>query len=155
MALFTVTFQEEALSACLDEVLAHTKAHWEETQREHDTMPLDLDLDAYAFMESEGKLSLVTVRVDGILVGYCTSFLHQHLKSRQVLAAVMDAYYLAPAYRGLGLGKQMFAHVQHALKMRGVQRLFGDTKAWHDLGAMFERDGWQYVGKSYTKWIGD
>jgi GNAT superfamily N-acetyltransferase len=155
MAKCAVTVQEEALSACLDEVLAHTKAHWEETQREHDTMPLDLDLDAYAFMEAQGKLVLVTVRVDDVLVGYCTSFLYQHLKSRHVLCAVMDAYYLAPSYRGLGLATQLFAHVQHVLHGRGVQRLFGDTKAWHDLGAMFERHGWQYVGKQYTKWIGD
>jgi len=155
MALFAVTFQEEALSACLDELLAHTKAHWEETQREHDLLPLDLDLDVYAFAEDQGKLSLMTVRADGALVGYCTSFLHQHLKSRQVLCAVMDAYYLAPAYRGLGLGKCLFAAVQHALKARGVEWIFGDTKAWHDLGAMFEKDGWSYVGKQYRKHIGD
>jgi GNAT superfamily N-acetyltransferase len=149
-----VTFQEERFDACLPELLAHVKAHWEETQRDHATMPLDLDLDAYHFMEAEGKLALVTVRTEGQLVGYCTSFLQAHLKSRHVVCGVVDAYYLAPAYRGQGWGTELFQTVQQVLRARGVQRLFCDTKPWQDLSQMFERDGWRYVGKNYSKWLG-
>ena len=149
------TFQEETWAVAWPEIQPLTQAHWLETQREHATMPLDIDVDTYAFMDARGDLSIVTVRVHGVLVGYCTSFLHYHLKSKQVRCAVLDAYYLDPFWRGLGWGTMLFTAALDALKARGVQRVFGDTKPWQDIGAMFERDGWLFCGRQYTKWIGD
>jgi GNAT superfamily N-acetyltransferase len=150
-----ITFQEEAFSAVLPELQVHWQAHYEETQREHDTMPLDVDLASYQFMEAQGELSVVTMRADEALVGYFVSFLHTHLKSQTVLCAYVDAYYIAPAYRGRGAGAALFRHAEGVLKARGVQRLFGDTKVWHNIGSIFRRHGWREVGVQYTKWIGD
>lgn len=150
-----VIFQEEVFSAVLPELQAHWEAHYRETQREHETMPLDVDIATYQFMERQGKLALVTMRVADNLVGYFLAFLHTHLKSKQVLCAYVDAYYIAPAYRGRGGGEALFRYVEVILKARGVQRLFGDTKVWHNIGRMFARLGWTEVGIQYTKWIGD
>jgi GNAT superfamily N-acetyltransferase len=150
-----ITYHEEPLRAVLDELQPHWQAHWVETQREHETMPLDIDLDAYFTLEDQGCLSVVTMRADGVVVGYMTCFLHRHLKSKGVWCGSMDAYYIAPAYRGQGAGAQLFLAAEAALKARGVQRLFGDTKLWHNLGPLLERQGWTAVGVQYTKWIGE
>ena len=150
----TITYQEEPFSAVLPELEPHWQAHYLETQREHDTMPLDVDIETYQLLEQQDAVSVVTMRADGVLVGYFVTVLAWHLKSRHVRMGSVDAYYIAPAYRRQGAGTALFQAAEDALRARGVQRLFGDTKAWNHAETIFERCGWWAVGMQYTKWIG-
>ena len=150
-----VTFQEETLDACLTELEAHWKTHYLETQREHETLPLDVYIDVYHGMEAKDMLSIVTMRADGLLVGYFVTFLGMHLKSRHVLVGSVDVYYVAPAYRRQGGARRLFQEAERFLRARGVQRLFADEKPWQPTGTLFPSLGWTPTGMHHTKHLGD
>jgi hypothetical protein len=52
-------------------------------------------------------------------------------------------------------GANLFASAEHALKARGVRRLFTGTKLSRDASRLFERSGWDEAERLFIKYIGD
>ena len=150
----SITFQVEAWSTVVPELEAHWKAHWTEIAHDQDKMPLAVDYPAYATLEAQDKLHVVTVRVDDELVGYHITFVHAHPHYASTLCGFVDVYYVHPAYRQGFLAVRLFRLVEMSLRERGVQKLFSSCKVDAPLGPLFQRLGWQPSDQLFTKWIG-
>lgn len=153
-AVGVVTCQEEAFDEAWPDIERCLEAHWHEIAQDQDKMPLDVDVAAYQALEVQGKLSIVTLRVDGILVGYFVSFLHTHLHYQQTRCAYVDVYYVRPDLRRYGYGLLLFQTAETALRMRGVQKVFAGTKVYADVSPLFAQCDWVRTEVLYTKWIG-
>lgn len=130
---------------------SHFKRHHQEVALDHETVPLDIDLDFYHQQARDGFLHLVTVRDDGLLIGYHLSFVKPHVRYKSTLHAFTDVFYLAPAYRRGLTGYRLFQYVERTWKERGVKKAVGGCKLHIDLLALYSRLGWREVERVFTK----
>lgn len=150
-----VTYQEEALATVQAELGPLLKAHYAEIAQDKDSMPLDPAWETYITLAREGKLSIVTARCNGQLIGYCVNFVGTHLHYQSTLCAQNDLYYVAPEYRHAHVGIELFRATEAILRAKGVQKLFAGMKTYKLVPGFFEALGWRETEIQYTKWIGD
>lgn len=148
-----ITYQVEPYSQVIDEVRALLPSHYEEIATDKDVIPLDMHDESYREMEAKGELHVVTVRLDGKIVGYHCTIVRPHLHYRSTLCGFTDVYFLLPEYRRGRIGMGMFDHVEKTLKQRGVVKLFTGTKLHLDVSSLFERMGWTKTEHLFTKVI--
>lgn len=149
-----IAYAVESWEQAMPEMSSHWDAHWKEVALDHEVIALDPDLEEYGRLDKAGGLHIVTVRQDGLLVGYHISFLRPHIHYKQSLSAFTDIYYVAPAFRRGLVGTRLFQYVEETLKAKGVQKMFTGTKLHLDVGKIFERLGWRETERLYTKVIG-
>lgn len=137
--------QVEPFSAALPEMLPMLPLHWEELALDKDQVPLAPRWDAYARMESEGQLLLVTLREHGQLVGYSWTFIAPHLHYGTTLTATMDIFWIRPESRGRMGGRRLFRAVEAELRRRGVKRWMVGSKLHKDSSRLFEALGFRPV----------
>ncbi len=91
----------------------------------------DLDIQRYLQMQREGRLVYVTARDgNGIIQGYSSHFWHRDLHFL-VRVAQDDAWYVAPEFRRLGIGRQLRLFALAELKVAGVKYAYGRLKTAH------------------------
>lgn len=157
-----ISIAVEAWRDALAELMVLWPAHWMEVALDHDSVPLDPDLDAYNALDEAGKLHLVVVRSAGRIVGYHISFVSSHAHYRSTLFAQTDVYYIDPAHRKGMTGVLLFKEVERTLAQRGVTKMVAGTKLQNstvtgeslDISVIFERLGWRETERTYTKCIG-
>jgi len=144
--------QYERWENCVDEMRPIWRHHWNELGLDRGVIKQDMDEERYKNMQSSGVLHIITVRADGKLVGYCICFVvpHMHYKSAGEMA-LADMYYILPAYRVGGAGVKMFKEVERTLRNRGVTRGHMSCKVHQDHQALFERLGWEFTDKTFSK----
>lgn len=118
--------------------------HWREVAMDHNVIPLDPDWQRYASMEVSGNLHTMTVRDDGVLIGYYNAVVSTHLHYKNSLTAWSDLVYLLPAYRnsGRGLvstGYTLLRRTNAMLKKLGVQKSYLMTKTYIPLNILTDR----------------
>jgi len=107
---------------------------------------------AYEQAEQAGMLRIFTVRVDGVLAGYAVFFIRTNPHYCDSLQAVQDVLWLAPAYRRGGLGLQLIASCDTALKAEGVQVVLHHAKLKSPaLGQVLLKLGYEPIDTIYTK----
>lgn len=154
-----VTYQVEAWSAALPEMLPLARAHWLEVALNQADVPLDMDWDAYAALERTGHLHVVTARRGGVLVGYLVAVVRASLHNRSTVFAMFDLYYLKPEERSGWRGVGLFRAAERSLRARGVSVLHAGTKVHVsalsgkslDIGRMLEFLGWGLHERLYRK----
>lgn len=153
-----VTFAVEAWSHARAEIEILLPLHWREIALDQDVIPLDMDWAAYAELERQGILHVVTVRTpSGMLVGYFISFVRMHIHYRTSLTAFEDMFFLLPSWRRGWTGVRFFAFVERAWRARGVERAAISYKLHFRaglVGRLLEYLGWQATEKMYTKYLG-
>lgn len=147
----TTTFQVEPYDICNAEITAHLPDHWHEIALDHEAVPLDKDEAAYQEMADIGMLHIVTVRQDGILVGYIAGFVRGHYHYKSTLHAFTDVFWLRPDCRKGMIGVKLFREYERTLKARGVVKAFIASKVFLDMSVIFERLGWRKTETVYTK----
>jgi len=80
--------------------------HWREASLEKDA--LEPDWDRYYSWDIEGALRILTVRVEGHLVGYLFMLIGTHLDHRTILYAQAEKFWLDPVYRQGWTGIKLF-----------------------------------------------
>ena len=145
-----ITVQVETWDSCVAEMRAVWPKHWEEIALDKDTILQDMDEDRYKQMDTIGMLHITTVRADSILVGYAINFVitHYHYKSSGLMS-MADMYYILPEYSVVGA--RMFAEMERSLRDRGVVRGHMSCKVHQDHQALFERLGWEFTDKTFSK----
>jgi len=121
-----ITFQIENWSECVDEVAQLVTDHWREVANDRDKIPLDPDWEKYRNMDKAGILVLMTVRDDGVMVGYSLFVVMSltHYKSNTV--AMNDIIYVHPKYRGPRVGMRFIEFCHKELAQSKVHRI-----CWH------------------------
>lgn len=135
------------------EMLPLLVRHWREVALNHADVPLDIDEDKYKQLDEAGGLHIVTVRRDGLLIGYHVAIVSTHLHYASTLHGITDVYWIAPECRHGVTAMRMFQAVERELKKLGVRKLFTATKLHLDQGSLFERLGYKPVERVYAKLI--
>lgn len=106
----------------LEDLLA---ANYEAVETDTDTFPLDVDWPAAFTMERQGLFKAISVRRDGVLVGYAAFHTTAHFHSCRARTAFCDVIY-AP-----GRTAALVRTAETLLKGLGVKRIFYAVKL-HD-----------------------
>lgn len=135
------------------QMLPLLKRHWREVALNHKDVPLDIDHEKYDALDECKMLHILTVRRQGLLIGYHVAIVSGHLHYKSTLHGITDVYYIAPECRHGVTGMRMFQAVERELKALGVKKLFTATKLHLDQGPLFERLGYKPVERLYAKII--
>lgn len=150
-----LTYQVESWSSCRKEMEPLWPLHWEEVAGDKDKITLNVWFEAYDQLEALDQLHIVTIRDDGVLVGYHWSIVRPHLHYRDSLTAFTDIYYLKESHRKGYNGIKLFKFVEKTLKEKGVQKMYTASKVSKDKSNIFELLDWKRTEVVYTKYIGD
>lgn len=150
-----ITVLVEDLAERLDELKQLFPMHWEELALNRDKVPLDPQYDVYLARASRGETMLVTLREQGILVGYFVGFVAPGLHYKTCLTLTMDIFYTAPWIRGGTAPLKLFRAVEAEATRRGVKRIFVGSKCHADASRLFEAMRYTEVERYFSKWIGD
>lgn len=153
-----LTAQVERWADCVDDLAVLFPAHYEALALNKDKVPLAPRWDAYAGMERQGILLLVTLRQAGALKGYFVGMVQPSLHYGNCLECSMDMFWTDPAIRGgrglLTPGLLLFRAVRRELKRRGVQRWHVGSKMHQDASRLFRALGMTPIETYYSQWIG-
>ena len=127
--------------------------HWKEIALNHAEVPLDIDHERYDALDDCKAMHTLTVRRQGLLIGYHIAIVSGHLHYKSTLHGITDAYWIAPECRHGVTGLRMFQAVEREMKALGVRKLFTATKLHLDQGPLFERLGFKPVERLYAKII--
>jgi len=146
-----VRFSLESVTSC-NVPKAMFTAHYEELAPLKAALKLDPDWDQYRKWQAAGELVLVIARnQDNEVVGYAAMVIRPHPHYRGVKIAVDDLHYLAPAYRSLGVGKEMIKFAEAAAFNMGARVMTMRCKAGHNHGHIFESMGYSLCDLVYLK----
>jgi GNAT superfamily N-acetyltransferase len=148
-----VTYQVESWATYAPDARPLWPQHWAEIALDHETIALDPDDARYEALDAAGVLHIVTMRTDpaGRLVGYWLGIVQTHLHYKSTLHAVLDVFWVHPAYRQGWAGVQLFRFVAHTLKARGVVKVVQGCKMHKDVSMIFERLGYTEIERVWSK----
>lgn len=104
------SFQQEVFSAVIDEARAMLEQQWLESGEEG-VGAFKLAEEKYNAMSAANFLRIVTVRHQGLLIGYASVFIFTGMHAA-AKALVSDALYLLPAYRRPGVTMRLIKYVE-------------------------------------------
>lgn len=146
-----ITYQIESYDDCREEIDRYLPAHWQEIAIDRDTIPLEKDEASYRQLADSGALHILTVRKDGELVGYIAGIVKGHIHYKSTLHCFTDVMWLRPDCRKGRIGIDLFRRYEETLKARGVVKVVIASKVHLDLSAIFDRLGWTFTERLYTK----
>jgi hypothetical protein len=118
----TITYQVEAFSACVFEIVKHVSRHWEEVASRKDIRQLDVDWETYLQADRIGRITLGTARhgPDERLIGYLMMMQRPDLNSKGTIAAESAVYYVEPRpMRGL-IQRNLIRFMRDHLLAKGI-----------------------------------
>lgn len=152
------TYQRERWPALRDEMMPLVREHWREVAIDHDRVPLDIDDERYTELDECEALRIITVRREGVLIGYHFAIFGPHLHYRSTPHYITDVYYIAPSCRHGITAMRLFEAVERdarSLVQPGqVVKFYTAVKLHLDQGPLFERLGYRPTERLYTRVIG-
>ena len=101
-----------------------------------------------------GKLSIVTARKEGELVGYGVDFIDTHLHYKDHKFAFNDVFFIHPEHRKSTVGVRLFKAVEACLEDMGVVNWIAHVKVHASAAPLLERRGFKKIEYQYAKRIG-
>lgn len=148
-----ITYQVESFMGIWAELEPFVEPHHAELGLDRIDVPVDMDLASYKKHEDEGRLHLVTVRDDGVLVGYYTAIITSMLHYQSTLHAVVDLYYLKPSHRSAKIGLGLFQYAEMRFAELGVVKIVTGSKLHLHHEKLFLGLGYKPTEVIYTKII--
>ncbi len=151
-----ITFQKESFIQCMAELPEIFHAHWREVAIDHNAVPLDPDWEQYTILELQGVLHMMTVRDNGVLIGYYLAFVKTHLHYKSTLHSWSDLLFLTKRYRNSGMGLastgfRLIRETERMLKAMGVKKTYLMTKEYIPLNILTKRLAYRLTEMVYTK----
>jgi GNAT superfamily N-acetyltransferase len=126
--------------------------HWREASLEKDR--LDPDWDLYYAWDLQGQLRILTVRHEGLLVGYLFMLLSTHVDHKTILYAQAEKFWLDPVFRQGWTGVRIFKEAVKAATEWGAKE-FAVPVELHvmdgRLANMLKRLGFRAVETIYSR----
>lgn len=145
---------DQMLESGLDD-LVH--AHWEEVGVHKAEMPVSVDWERYADLETKGILKLMGARLKGRLIGYSSFFYLPHLHYQTTALAGNDAIYVLKRVRGAGAGIRMIDMAQEyftKLAAPGWCRItYHDRAGVELLGPVLRKRGYIATDTTYSRMV--
>lgn len=149
-----VGIKQEKIIDIKDELVPMLELHWSEVAINQDKVKLNVDWERYFTLEELGFINIVTVRVDGVLVGYCVNMMDMHLHYKDHMYAINDVFFIHPDHRGSTLGIRLFKATEAILKAQGVSVWMVHTKTHTSAASFLVRLGFEHDEEVYSKFIG-
>jgi GNAT superfamily N-acetyltransferase len=148
-----LTYQQEPWPGFAEEARALWSVHWGEIALDQETIPLVPDDAGYTALDAQGMLHVVTVRDDGLLVGYWVGILRPHLHYATTMHAHMDVVWLHPSWRRGLAGYRLLQAVERTVQARagGLVKLLMGTKRHYDLSVLYARLGYTEIERTWSK----
>ena len=146
-----ITYQPESVIDIQPQLLSLVEDHYEELA--DTSVPLDVDWSKYYQMETIGIYYTLTVRDNGVLIGYIGYIVTPHIRYQSEVFAVADVFYLKPEYRKGRIGIKLFQYAEQEMKRHGVTKIVNHVKLKNDFGKIFEYLGYKPLERSYIKGI--
>lgn len=127
-SLNTPSFQWERFHQIAHELPPIFIEHWKELALNQDAIPLAPDWDKFYNLDVQGILRILTVRVEGHLVGYVFLLVSTHLHYATTLWAHADMFFLDPVARQGWTGVKLFKTLIRDVKAMGAVNLTLATK---------------------------
>lgn len=150
-----MTYQIESISYLItDGLLDVSKRQWEEL--EGAVEPVDIDWDEYKRLEDANILRFMTVRYDGVLVGYATVLLFNDMHRRGQKSAVVQEIYIVPEHRKGFAGIRLIKEVEKVVSGLRVNMLIIASRETFNsqnggIGVIFDRLGFVKDEVLWTK----
>ena len=109
------------------------------------------DVQYYMALEEQNHLKFFSVFVDDTLVGYSIYFIRQHPHCKNIFMGWQDAIYLAPEFRGNGMGKELIETADMFLSDLGCNVVFNFVSSRLDFGPMLQSVGYEMIDKMYAR----
>lgn len=152
--MMAITYQRENLKDFIGEFSELLEPHMNEINvSQRLGFSFKPDYAKYIKMQEAGVFVVVTCRDDKKLIGYTVFGISPHIRYEKCKIAKEDLYYIKPEYRGRGLGKTLFVVTEEVLKDVGVNQVIFTTKVYSDNSHIFEKLGYQFYEKAFTKRI--
>jgi len=150
-----ITYQEELFKDVVEEMIPIVEVHWNEIAIHKEKIKLECDWNKYIALDELDMLSTVTVRDNGVMIGYVVTLIvsHGHYMSHNF--ANVDAVYIDKEYRGTKVGSSLCEYAEDICKDRGASVMMHHVKVTHNFGPLLERIGYTKVEELYSKYIGD
>lgn len=149
-----ITLQWERVSVLAKELSLLFREHWREIALFQDSVPLEPNWDLYFQYEIAGLLHVLTVRADGLLVGYVFLIFSPHLHYASTIYAHCDMFWLKPAFRRGLLGYRMLKQAVEYAAERQAKVMYVSTKRHflgNRVGKLLERLGFSAEETVYYK----
>jgi len=150
-----ITYQEEKLEACLEEMKPLLEEHWEEIALHKEYVKLNPDYDKYLLLDSLDLLHVLTARESGVLIGYFISFIQPHMHYKQCKVAANDILFVSKKYRKGSVGYKLFKKAEQSLKELGVDIIIIAAKVKNDFKPLMDKLGFERFEYNYSKYIGE
>ena len=133
--------------------------HWREVASYQKELPLDPHWERYFECSMLNILHPLTVRSNGVLVGYVFVLVYPHLHHQTALYAAVDGIWLDPAYRAGWTGIKMIQEVEKGMRRLGVKMLRFTSQIKFEtergtFGKVLERLGYAATEVAHDKFIG-
>lgn len=154
-----IKMQTERVQDVREEVMPLLLAHWEEIALNKETVPLDIDWDAYKRIEDKGLYSATTARDNGKIIGYFAYFIVPNFHYKSLKVAEGDIFYLQQNYRNGLLGARLLAESEKNVKKLGVNKIINKVKHHFKndnglgVGVLFERMGYKTIETIHAKMV--
>lgn len=148
-----ITAQIEPLCDCLEEMKPMFPLHWDEIAIFQDRMPLAPRYDVYYQREAAGELIMATLRKDGRIIGYWTTFIAPGLHYGTTLTATMDILFVTPEHRGDGSGQKLFDVLRKELIRRGVKLWWAGSKNHKQIEWFLKMLGFEPMETYFAMWL--
>lgn len=150
-----ITFQEEALVDCLEEMKPLFEDHWDEIAIHKDKIKLSPDYDQYLRLDCIGILHTVTARDDDKIIGYFITFVMPNLHYKDNLFANNDILFIHPDYRKGSVGYKMIKYALGSLRELGVDVIQMHEKTQHSFKPLMDKIGFKHTENTYSMYVGD
>lgn len=151
-----ITAQVERIADTLPELQRLLPEHYDELSVHKGHFPLSPRYEVYLERERKGEVLLVTVRRDGVLVGYWITFLGMGLHYSTCLTGTFDIFYIEPAHRRSVAPLLLGRKVKAELQKRGVKLWYaGEKHCRPEAGRLYEKLGMKPVETFYCMWLGE
>lgn len=104
-------------------------------------------------LDQAGTLAVFTARHNKTLIGYAATILCPDFSCAHLLLCNIMIYYIDPRYRGRGIGKWLFAHLEAYAVIHKAHGLMAGNKAHLPHGNALEKFGYHPYGTTYIKWV--
>lgn len=149
-----ITYQVEKYHEICDEIHKLWQEQWEELSFDQEVIKLDPDYEKFKVLSESGITHLVTVRENGVVVGYHHSFIYNHLHFKTSLTCFTDMFFIKKENRKGFIGINFLKFIEKSIKDLGVKKIYISHTVHINLEPILKRLKYQKIETSYSKLIG-
>lgn len=129
------------------------KQHWLEIANYKDEVPLEPRWEDIASLERQGRIYILTLRRDSVLIGYSMFVIniHLHYKSLKRIAT-NDILFVAPTERDIKLGYMLIVQSEKCMKALGMDKITWHMKPGKSFAPLLKKiGGYKHEEEIYGK----